>query len=89
MKGLIPMNPMKTFDPEKPCQVHDCLNDQLLDWKPQWAGLYQEYAVLHDEGVIAWDGFLLNGWTEAQPGGGEITSRAELIRAERRLLALL
>jgi hypothetical protein len=62
-----PMNPMKTFDPEKPCRVHDELNDRLIEWLPRWASLYREFAVKHDEGVIAWDDLLLDGWTEAAP----------------------
>jgi hypothetical protein len=58
------MNSMKTFDPEKRCRVHDELNDKIIEWLPRWATLYREYAVKHDEGVIAWDGLLLDGWTE-------------------------
>ena len=57
------MNPMNTFDPETPCRVHDKLNDQVIDWKTQWASLYREHGVMQDEGVIAWDGLLLDGWS--------------------------
>jgi hypothetical protein len=56
------MNPMSTFNPEKPCRVHDGLNDQIIEWNPQWAPLYLDHGVKHDEGVIAWDGLLLDGW---------------------------
>jgi hypothetical protein len=56
------MNPMQTVDPEKPCRVRNGLNNEIIDGKPRWASLYQEYAVKYDEGVIAWDGFLLDGW---------------------------
>jgi hypothetical protein len=56
------MNPMDTFDPDLPCRVHDRLNDQIIEWKPQWASMYREYGVKWDEGVIAWDGLLLDGW---------------------------
>lgn len=59
------MNPMETFNPEMPCRVHDGLNDQLIEWKTQWADLYREHGVKQDEGVIAWDGLLLDGWIEA------------------------
>lgn len=55
---------MNTFYPETPCHVHDGLNDQIIEWKPQWASLFREHGVLEEEGVIAWDGLLLlDGWT--------------------------
>ena len=57
------MNPMKTFNPEVPCHVHDTLKDDMIEWNPQWAPLYREHGVLQDEGVIAWDGLLLDGWS--------------------------
>jgi len=66
--------PWKTFDPEKRCRVHDELNDQMIEWRPRCATLYQEYAVEQDEWVIAWGGLLLDGWTEVASGhrtGGE------------------
>jgi len=28
------MQSMATFDPEKPCEVHDLLNDATLQWEP-------------------------------------------------------
>ena len=54
--------PMNTFNPEVQCRVHDALHDQIIEWNPQWASLYREHGVLYDEGVIAWDGLLLDGW---------------------------
>ena len=59
------MMPISTFNPEQRCRVHDRLNDQVLDWKPEWASHYREYAAKHDEGVISWDGLLLDGWLVA------------------------
>jgi hypothetical protein len=56
------MNPMSTFNPDVPAGIHDRLNDEIIEWKPQWAPLYRQYGVLHDEGVIAWDGLLWDGW---------------------------
>jgi hypothetical protein len=56
------MNPMSKFDPDKPCRVHDGLNDRFLNWKPEWAHHKREFAAEHGEGVIAWDGYLLDGW---------------------------
>jgi hypothetical protein len=56
------MNPMSTFNPDLTCLVHDSLNDQIMEWKPQWASLYRDQGAKHDECVIAWDGLLLDGW---------------------------
>jgi hypothetical protein len=57
------MNPMSTFNPEIPSHVHDAANDQIIEWMPRWASMYREYGVKWDEGVVAWDGLLLDGWT--------------------------
>jgi hypothetical protein len=62
MKQLRPMN---EFDPTKRAIVHDEMNDKSFEWQPEWAGHYREYATQHTEGVIGWDGLLLDGWTPA------------------------
>ena len=56
------MNPMETFNPEEPCRLHDGLNNDFIKWSPEWATHYREYSAKHAEGVIAWDGALLDGW---------------------------
>lgn len=55
------MKPLVTFNPEIPCHV--TLNKQTIEWNPQWAPLYREHGVLHDKGVIAWAGLLLDHWS--------------------------
>jgi hypothetical protein len=66
------MQPMNTFDPRRPCKVHDALNDCMVDWKPEWVGNYREYAEPYDTpGVIAWDGLLLDGWQESNAAVGQ------------------
>ncbi|MGY4358528.1 hypothetical protein ACVWZR_007656 [Bradyrhizobium sp. i1.3.1] len=62
------MNPMATFNPDEPCRVHDALNNTFIDWKPEWAARYRKYAAPHDEGVIAFDGLLLDGWVQLLDG---------------------
>jgi len=42
--------------------VHDGLNDNFIEWDPEWAASYREYSAQHDEGVVEWDGALLDGW---------------------------
>lgn len=56
------MNPMSTFNPDVPCHVHDGLNNQVLDWKPEWAEHYRQNARESSPGVSGWDGRLLDGW---------------------------
>ena len=64
-EGIL-MNPMQTFDPNVVCRVHDSPNDQLIDWLPEWATNYREYASEHDgPSVVSWDGLLLHGWLAA------------------------
>ncbi len=62
------MNSMDTFDPDMPCRVHDGLNDQIIEWSPRWASMYREHASKWNEGIIAWDGLLLDGWAPIVPG---------------------
>jgi hypothetical protein len=55
--------PMSEFDPSKPALVHDKLNDQVIDWRPERHGA--DYKAGHrdfGDGVIEWDGLLLDGW---------------------------
>lgn len=62
------MNPMDTFDPDMPCRVHDKVNDQIFEWNPQWASMFREYGAKWGEGIVAWDGLLLDGWTPIMHG---------------------
>jgi hypothetical protein len=59
------MRSMKEFDPTKPAIVHDKLNHGNLDWRPDWAEHYRKYAIEDANGVIGWDGRLLDGWCPA------------------------
>src|SRR5581483_1211030 len=64
---LSAMNPMSTFNPDIRCRVHDRLNDRLIDWQTVWAPHYRMRAVLlNDDGVIEWDGSLLDGWMPSE-----------------------
>jgi len=38
------MQPMSTFNPEKPCRAHDRLNDRTVEWRTDWAELYRRMA---------------------------------------------
>lgn len=54
---------MAEFDPSKPAEVHDKLIDQIISWEPdQHRASYEKYGHRLADGVIAWDGLLLDGW---------------------------
>jgi len=57
--------PMALFDPTRAGQqVHDRLNEQVIDWNPERHGRnWQEHGHRDfGDGVIEWDGLLLDGW---------------------------
>jgi hypothetical protein len=56
------LRPMLEFDPTQPALVHDKLNEKVLDWKPEWAVHYREYAIFEPDGKVEWDGRILDGW---------------------------
>jgi hypothetical protein len=60
------LRPMSEFDPTRPALVHDELNDNTFEWKPECADSYQD--ALDDsrrwgsDGKVSWDGLSLDGW---------------------------
>lgn len=73
--------PMATFDPSRRALVHDRLVDQVIDWDPDRHGT--SYAAHHrvlDDGVIAWDGLLLDGWRLA--AADDVAAQLEEILGE-------
>jgi hypothetical protein len=65
------MRPMSEFDPSKQSMVHDALNDKTFAWEPEnYLKSYREYGEEQSDGIVAWDGLLLDGWYElAHPVG--------------------
>ena len=65
-----PLHPMSTFNPAKPAELYDELNDEFFDWKPEWAKSWRGCSNLHDpkRGIIEWDGILIPGWREPSTG---------------------
>jgi len=53
--------PMVTFDPTRPADVHDQLNDKIIRWDPEWPATWRTRRE-HAPGVFEWDGLLLDGW---------------------------
>lgn len=62
------LKPMNTFDPSKPALLHDQLNDDMVPWTGEELVGWQKYAKRRSDGVIEWDGCLIDGWCE--PLGG-------------------
>jgi hypothetical protein len=56
------MRPMSTFDPTRQAFVHDKVNKRSIEWKPEWAWLYQEQALIEPDGTVEWGGLILDGW---------------------------
>jgi len=65
MPALPNPHPIVTFDPTRPTDVHDQLNDKIIRWKPEWAQTWRDP---RDQapGVIEWDGLLLDGSEHTQ-----------------------
>lgn len=63
---------MATFNPEIVSRVHDGLDDCFLDWQPEWADSYRQYASSHDVGVVEWDGLLLSCVARELPSQPEL-----------------
>jgi hypothetical protein len=62
------MKPMSTFNPSQPALLHDQLNDDTFAWTGEQADHWRQHAKEASEGVIGWDGCLIDGWCE--PLGG-------------------
>ncbi len=57
------MNPMSSFDPDQPSQVHDAVSDRILDWPAGWAHMWSRYAVLEESAdSVHFLGLILDGW---------------------------
>jgi hypothetical protein len=82
MADTIDWRPMADFDPSKlGQQVHDRLNDQIIDWEPERHGKNWDQHGYRDfgGGIVEWDGLLLDGWRPSIR-----RAPTELIRTARR-----
>jgi hypothetical protein len=64
------MNPMSTFDPDRPCRVHDAMNDWMIAWQTGWADKWRQFAKLGSEGLAYFDGRMLDGWEPLNSANG-------------------
>ena len=55
---------MNRFDPTKPAELRDELNDKIFEWKPEWKADWEKYATYGKDGIVEWDGLLIHEWRE-------------------------
>lgn len=56
------LRPMSEFDPSQPAVLHDSLNGKIIPWTGEDQDRWRRFAKPHAEGVIAWEGHLIDGW---------------------------
>ena len=56
------LRPMSQFDPDRPAILHEKAGDRTFDWSPEWASHYRIFSRRFGDGMIFWDGLLLDGW---------------------------
>ena len=64
MPSLLNPEPMLTFEPTMPADVHDQRTDRVIRWNPGWADSWHECRY-YVRGVIEWKGLLLDEWAPA------------------------
>jgi hypothetical protein len=62
------LRPMREFDPAKPGVLHDQQSDSMLAWTGEREGDFRRLAKWRADGLVEWDGGLLDGWVEALGG---------------------
>jgi hypothetical protein len=55
---------LNRFDPTKPAELRDELNDKIFEWKPEWKADWEKYATYGKDGIVEWDGLLIDEWRE-------------------------
>ena len=55
--------PMHAFDPSKPAIMRAHLDGTTFEWHPElWADQFEPRASEWGDGIVNWDGLLLDGW---------------------------
>ena len=63
------LRPMSEFDPAEPAFVHDAVSNRAIPWSPDFQSNYEQTAHQLSPGLVAFEGLLLDGWTEGADAG--------------------
>jgi hypothetical protein len=56
------LHPMKDFDSSEPAILHDRLSDSIIAWSGEEAAAFRRSCLVQDDGSLAWNGFVFDGW---------------------------
>ncbi|MDQ8728306.1 hypothetical protein [Bradyrhizobium sp. LHD-71] len=53
---------MHDFNPFEPAVLHDRLTDTIITWSGEDAAAFRIHGVECEDGTIAWQGYIFDGW---------------------------
>ena len=56
------LHPMKDFNPSEPAILHDQISDAIVTWSGEDADAFRRNGVWREDGTVAWNGFVFDGW---------------------------
>ena len=56
------LHPMKDFDPSEPAILHDQVSNTIVTWSGEDANAFQRSFIAREDGTVAWNGFVFDGW---------------------------
>jgi hypothetical protein len=59
---------MKDFNPFEPAILHDQVSDTIVTWSGEEADAFRCTQVQRQDGTIAWNGFVFDGWGNVLSG---------------------
>jgi hypothetical protein len=62
MSQLLPLRPMREFDPSEPALLHDRVTQRIETWTGELANDFRERSVSQEDGSVKWDRFIFDGW---------------------------
>jgi len=56
------LHPMKDFNPSEPAILHDQVSNTIVTWSGEDADAFQRSFIAREDGTVAWNGFVFDGW---------------------------
>jgi hypothetical protein len=53
---------MKDFDPSEPAILHDRVSNTIVTWSGEQAIPFRDSCIAQEDGSIAWNGYVFDGW---------------------------